>query len=109
MNRHISRGNEAFDSGDLDRAIREFCKALDDPDKLVQRIARNRLRELSPDVVYGSSSSKLYHWPDCPAKQAIWRSHPLTFKNWREAESAGYAGCPTCNPPRSGSRSIRAR
>ena len=100
MNEHIRRGNQAAFQGDKDEALLEYYEALADPDELVQRIARNRIRELTPDVVFGSSSSNLYHRPECAAKQAIWRNHLMTFRDWREAESAGYRGCPTCNPPR---------
>ena len=43
MNEHIRRGNQALKSGDLDGAQTAFIDALDDPDPLSQRIARNRL------------------------------------------------------------------
>lgn len=102
MNEHIRRGNEAMSRNERDQAILEYYEALADPDELVQRIARNRLRELTPDLVFASSSSNLYHRPECAAKRAIYRNHLITFKDWREAESAGYGGCPTCNPPRPG-------
>lgn len=103
MNDHIRRGNEAMFQKDRDLAILEFYEALSDPDELVQRIASNRLRDLTPNVVFASSSSNLYHRPECAAKRAIWRNHLITFKDWREAESADYKRCPTCNPPRPGS------
>lgn len=104
INEHIRRGNEAVTAGDYDRAILEYYEALTDPDDLVQRIASNRLRDLTPDAVFGSSSSSLYHRPECAAKQAIWKNHLIKFNDWRRAESAGYRGCPMCNPPRTGSR-----
>lgn len=100
MNEHIRRGNQAALRGDKDEALLEYYEALADADELVQRIARNRIRELTPDVVFASSSSNLYHRPECAAKKAIWRNHLITFRDWSEAESAGYQGCPTCNPPR---------
>ena len=109
MNEHIKRGNEAIFQNDRDTAILEYYEALSDPDELVQRIARNRLRELTPDVVFASSSSNLYHRPECSAKQAIWRNHLITFRDWREAESSGYAGCPNCNPSRPGSQPVPRR
>ena len=100
MSEYIERGNQAAVEGDKDRALMEYYKALRDPDELVQRIARNRIRELTPDVVFASSVSSLYHRPECAAKQAIWKNHIITFQDWKEAESAGYRGCPTCNPPK---------
>lgn len=100
MSEHIERGNQAAIQGDKDTALMEYCMALKDPDDLVQRIARNRIRELTPDVVFASTSSNLYHRPECAAKQAIWKNHIITFTDWQEAESADYQGCPTCNPPR---------
>jgi methylphosphotriester-DNA--protein-cysteine methyltransferase len=100
MNEHIRRGNEAVFRGNRDEAILEFYEALADPDPMVQRIAGNRLRELTPDVVFASSSSSLYHRAECAAKQAIWKNHLITFNDWRKAESAGYRGCPMCKPPR---------
>lgn len=59
MNDHIRRGNEAMSQGDRDQAILEYYEALSDPDAIVQRIARNRLYDLTPDVVFASSSSDL--------------------------------------------------
>ena len=100
MSKYIERGNQAAVEGDKDRPLMEYYKALKDPDELVQRIARNRIKELTPDVVFASSRSKLYHRPECAAKQAIWKNHIIKFQDWKEAESAGYQGCPTCNPPR---------
>ena len=75
MNEHIRRGNEAMFRNERDKAILEYYEALADPDELVQRIARNRLRELTPDLVFASSSSNLYHRPECAAKRAIYRNH----------------------------------
>ena len=100
MSEHIDRGNQAAAEGDKDRALMEYYRALKDPDELVQRIARNRIRELTPDVVFASSSSNLYHRPECVAKHAIWKNHIISFRDWTEAESAGYKGCPICHPPK---------
>lgn len=106
MNEHIRRGNDALAAGDLETAKREFCEALDDRDDLVRRIARNRLHELFPQTVYASSQKELYHRDVCIAVSGIWSNHLLTFKDWQEAEQAGYSACHACNPPRPEPRRI---
>jgi Metal binding domain of Ada len=105
MNEHIRTANNAMVRGDRDTAIREYYEVFSDlaAEKLDRRIATHRLMELLPDTVSASSASVLYHRPSCPASRAIWPNHRLTFADWREAESAGYRHCPTCNPPRPGS------
>ena len=100
MNEHIKKGNEALKCGDLETAKVEFYEALADPDEVTQRIAHNRLYELFPQTVYGSSVSKLYHRSECAAKKAIWFKHLVTFKDWQEAEFNGYTPCHMCTPPR---------
>jgi methylphosphotriester-DNA--protein-cysteine methyltransferase len=109
MNEHIRRANEAMARCDRDEAFREYYEAFhdDDADETDRRIARHRLFELTPDRVFASSSSYLYHRLECPAKKKIWRSHLMIFTDWKEAESAGYQGCPICNPPRPGSVAVR--
>lgn len=100
MNEHIQRGNEAVLAGDIDAAIKEFYEALDSTDTTVRRIAQNRLWQLCPDSVVGSTSSMLYHRDTCACAGNIWRNHVANFRDWREAESAGYSPCQSCNPPR---------
>ena len=102
MNEHIKRGNEALAQGDQETAKVEFYEALADQDELVQRIARNRLMELFPETVFASTHSfqKLYHRPNCTAKNVIQSRHIVHFKDWQEAERAGRVPCPTCKPPR---------
>jgi hypothetical protein len=108
MNEHIRRANQAMAKQDRDTAVLEYYEALADPDATDtdRRIAQHRLLELTPDTVYASSSSYLYHRPECAAKQRIWRNHLMKFTDWRKAESAGYEPCPICNPPRPGSVQI---
>src|SRR5260221_7685283 len=105
MNEHIRRANEAMARADHGEALLEYYEALHDGDanETDRRIARHRLFELTPDIVFASSSSHLYHRPECVAKEKIWRNHLVTFTDWRKAESAGYQGCSICNPPRPGS------
>ena len=102
MNPHVQAGNEALGRGDHDTANEEFLKALDDPDPLVQRIARNRLYELNPEQVYASTHSYqgLYHRRNCPAKNVIWNSHIIWYRDWREAEECGRQPCSMCRPAR---------
>ena len=102
MNIHIKLGNDALRVGDTQTAVSEFLLALDDENVLVQRIARNRLFELHPEQVYGSTHSyqQLYHRPNCPAKNVTWKNHLIWFKDWRRAEEAGYHPCKNCKPLR---------
>ena len=100
MNEHIKKGNAAVQSGDLEKAKSEFYLALEDPSGLTQRIAKNRLLELFPETVYASSHSTLYHRPNCPAKNIMYRSRFVEFRDWSEAERAGYLPCGQCKPPR---------
>lgn len=100
MNEHVRRGNQAVVSGDRDLAILEYYEALEDDDPLVQRIAKNRLAELVPDAVFGSTSSRRYHRVRCSATPRIWRNHTVRFKDRHEAEAAGYVGCLVCQPPK---------
>lgn len=100
MNAHIRRGNEAVVSGDRDRAILEYYEALEDVDPFTQRIARNRLTELLPDAVFGSTSSGRYHRARCNATPRIWRNHTVRFHDWHEAAAAGYIACLVCQPPK---------
>jgi hypothetical protein len=106
VNEHIRKAKEAQARNDRDEAIREYREALRDPDAndTDRRIARNGLIDLTPDIVFASSSSNVYHRPECIAKENTWRNHRMTFTDWREAESEGYRGCAICNPPRPGSR-----
>lgn len=66
MNEHIRQGNLALNAGDRDRAATEFYEALEDPDPLTQRIARNRLMELFPETVFAKTHSyqSLYNRPN---------------------------------------------
>jgi hypothetical protein len=100
MNKHIQLGNEAISNGDLETAKSEFYEALADSHSLVQRIARNRLMELFPENVYASTHShqELYHRMNCSAKNVIQKRHIVHFKDWGEAEAAGYAPCHMCKP-----------
>lgn len=102
MNEHIIKGNEALKLKDKNTAIEEFLQALDDKNPIVHRIAENRLNELVPCAVYGSSHSNLYHRVECPGKKAIYNHHLIQFKDWKQAEIAGYSQCPTCKPPKVG-------
>src|SRR6516164_8114464 len=89
MNEHIQQGNLALNAGDRDRAATEFYEALEGPDPLTQRIARNRLMELFPETVFASTHSyqSLYNRPNCAAKNVIWSNHIVWFRDWREAEA----------------------
>ncbi len=100
MNPNIRRGNEAVLRGDYDTAIKEFYEAIDSPDATVKRIAENRLWQLCPERVIGSTSSMRYHRDTCQGGRKIWSNHLVNFSDWREAESAQYEPCPKCNPPR---------
>jgi hypothetical protein len=102
MNEHIRKGNEAIESGDREIAAKEFCLALEDPDPISQRIARNRLMEIFPESVYASTHSfgKLYHRPSCAAKNVTQKDHVIWFKDWMQAESGGFKPCQKCRPPR---------
>ncbi len=102
MNEHIRQGNTALKAGDATRAATEFYEALADPDPLVQRIARNRLMELFPETVFASTHSyqKLYHRPNCAAKNVIEARHVVWFPDWRGAEAAGRVPCHMCRPIR---------
>lgn len=100
MNDHIRQGNEAILQGNRDLAAAEFYLALEDPDQLVQRIARNRLMELFPETVYATTHAGHYHRPNCPAKFATFANRIVWFKDWVEAERNGYKPCPSCRPPR---------
>src|SRR5262245_7588727 len=102
MNRYIAEGNEALSRGDYSAATTAFLTAHEDPDPLVQRIARNRLYEMYPEEVYASTHSyqNLYHRPMCSAKNVIRRNHIFWFRSWREAELAGFVPCQRCRPPR---------
>ena len=102
MNEHIRRGNESLARGDRNAAARDFYKALDDPDPLVKRIARNRLKELFPESVYASTHSfqRLYHRPKCRAKDITQANHIEWFRDYREAERAGRVACHWCSPLR---------
>lgn len=102
MNPHIARGNKAIGDSDLTTASEEFLRALDDPDPLIQRIARNRLYDIHGEAVYGSTHSYkgLYHRPSCAAKNVIWRNHIVWFRDWRDAETKGFGPCQQCRPVR---------
>ncbi len=101
MNEHVERGNSAILRGEDDLAIGEFYLALEDSDPITQRIARNRLIELCPDRVFGSSHAFLYHRESCPAKNMISpRSRIVWFRDWKAAEAAGYTRCNQCRPTR---------
>jgi hypothetical protein len=100
MNDHIKRGNEALRQGDTETAKVEFYLALDDPNPITQRIANNRLLELFPETVYVSTHSRLYHRLNCPAKNIMHRGRYKEFKDWDEAERAGFEACPQCRPSR---------
>lgn len=47
MNEHIRKANDALEQGDRVTARAEFSLALGASDSLIQRIAKNRLRELA--------------------------------------------------------------
>lgn len=99
-NEHIRRGNAAIVAGDLELAKSEFYQALDDPDLLTQKIARNRLMEMFREQVYASTHAHFYHRPHCPAKNWIIGRRLVWYTDWDEAERAGKEPCPQCNPPR---------
>jgi len=67
---------------------------------MTQRIARNRLLELFPEIVYASTHGRLYHRLNCPAKNIMYPRRYKEFKDWDEAERAGFEACPQCKPPR---------
>ena len=95
MNPHIARGNDALRRGDLTSASMHFSEVIDHPDPLIRRIARHRLYDIHPESVYGSTHSYqlLYHRPNCPAKNVIWKNHLVWFQDWEDAESKGYRPC----------------
>ena len=100
MNTHIRLGNESLARNDLGAAKNHFLAALDDPDPLIQRIARHRLYDLHPEPVYASTHSyqQLYHRPPCPAKNVIWARHIVWFQSATDAEAAGFVPCHNCRP-----------
>ena len=102
MNSNILAGNDALRNGDLSGATEQFLLAAEDDDPLVRRIARNRLYEIHPEEVYASTHSyqALYHRQRCPAKNVTRRHHIIWFKNWRDAEAAGFQPCGQCKPLR---------
>lgn len=55
MNEHIRKGNAAVENGNLGAAKTEYHLALADPDPLTQRIAKNRLKELFPEIRHASA------------------------------------------------------
>jgi hypothetical protein len=109
MNDHIYKGNQALKNGDIDGARAEYAEALKDSDLQVQRIARNRLLELISETLYGSKASRLYHRENCPARNVTFRKNFMTFRDWRDAESRGYAPCPHCKPRRSDPQDLLKR
>ena len=105
MNEHIRKANEALQAGDRDTAASEYYLALEDPNPIVQRIAGHRLMEIFPEKVYGSTHShqRLYHRPNCSAKNVIEKRHIVWFRDWIDAESKGHKPCGQCRPSRTGS------
>lgn len=98
MNEHIRRGLEAIQKGDHDTAATEFYEALNDPNKIVQRIAQNKLLDLFPENVYASTHSNLYHRLNCPAKNVTPSWHIVRFRDWKDAKEAGKVPCNMCKP-----------
>ncbi len=100
MNQHLLNGNEALRAGDDLRAVSEFLVAMEDADPLVQRIAKNRLYELHPPQVYASPQSyqRLYHRLSCPAKNRMYKCNFTLYKDWKDAEVAGFRPCHQCKP-----------
>lgn len=101
MNPHIEAGMRALAMGDRETATNEFLSAFKDNNPVVRRIAENRLLELHPEPVYGSTASwnRYYHRPNCTAKNAIWDRNLVRFRDAQTAEMAGYNPCPLCKPP----------
>ncbi|NOT25765.1 MAG: hypothetical protein HOP16_06635 [Acidobacteria bacterium] len=97
INKHIARGNQALQAGDRDTAVAEFLLALDDPNFGTRLIASNRLMDLCPEEVYGTSTD-LYHRLTCPAKNIAYNGNYFLFRNWSDAESAGRRPCGQCKP-----------
>lgn len=106
MNEHIQKAKDALRMGDRGTAEVEFRLALEDPDPSVKRIAQNYLTDLSPEEVYGSDWSNLYHRRQCPATGATYQQNFVTFRDWEDAESKGCSRCPQCKPRRPQSRRL---
>ena len=83
----------------LKTAVEEFLLALDDQtsNEDHKRIAHNRLTELQPAAVYGTSTG-LYHKLDCPAKNITYSRNYVSLAHWRAAEARGYRPCGQCKP-----------